>query len=236
MEECSAFHRIGQWEYPHETLLFQRAYGATSKTTACVRHNQMTTTKPNDGMTPMIRNALPSTARPSILALAAVAIVAAPTAAQKATYVEDFGAMSGKFTALAEAMPSSTYGWRPMDGVRSVSEVYMLIVAEAYYLPSFWDGAPPEGMEINNQIFADLSAVTDKAEVAEHLAASLAYAAAALEGLPEDRLEAVIPFFGQERTIDEAIYLLLVDMHEHLGQAIAYARSNEVVPPWSAGG
>jgi hypothetical protein len=122
-----------------------------------------------------------------------------------------------------------------MDGVRSVSEVYMLIAAEAYYLPSFWDGAPPEGMEINNQIFADLASVTDKAEVAEHLAASLEYAASALERLPEGRMEEVIPFFGQERTIGEAIYLLLVDMHEHLGQAIAYARSNEVVPPWSAG-
>ncbi len=30
-----------------------------------------------------------------------------------------------------------------------------------------------------------------------------------------------------------ALMLLLGDQHEHLGQSIAYARSNGVVPPWS---
>ena len=25
----------------------------------------------------------------------------------------------------------------------------------------------------------------------------------------------------------------VVDMHEHLGQLIAYARMNQIVPPWS---
>jgi hypothetical protein len=25
----------------------------------------------------------------------------------------------------------------------------------------------------------------------------------------------------------------IVDMHEHLGQSIAYARTNQIVPPWS---
>ena len=27
--------------------------------------------------------------------------------------------------------------------------------------------------------------------------------------------------------------MLLGDQHEHLGQSIAYARSNSIVPPWS---
>jgi uncharacterized damage-inducible protein DinB len=30
-----------------------------------------------------------------------------------------------------------------------------------------------------------------------------------------------------------ALMLILTDQHEHLGQSIAYARSNGVVPPWS---
>jgi hypothetical protein len=30
-----------------------------------------------------------------------------------------------------------------------------------------------------------------------------------------------------------ALMLILEDQHEHLGQSIAYARSNSVVPPWS---
>lgn len=184
----------------------------------------------------MMKETISGIRRTGALAAIALTLAAAPAVAQKATFVEDFGTLGNKFTSLAEAMPAGTYGWRPMEGVRSVSEVYMLIAAEAYYLPSFWDGAPPAGIEIDNEIFADLASVTDKAAVAEHLAASLEYAARALSALPEDRLESVIPFFGQERTISEAVYLLLADMHEHLGQAIAYARTNEVVPPWSAGG
>ena len=31
----------------------------------------------------------------------------------------------------------------------------------------------------------------------------------------------------------DALMLIIEDQHEHLGQSIAYARSNGVVPPWS---
>jgi len=39
--------------------------------------------------------------------------------------------------------------------------------------------------------------------------------------------------FGQERTTPDIILFVAGDMHEHLGQLIAYARTNEIVPPWS---
>ncbi|MDP6372106.1 MAG: hypothetical protein QF634_06315 [Vicinamibacterales bacterium] len=42
-----------------------------------------------------------------------------------------------------------------------------------------------------------------------------------------------IQMFGSERTVQASLFMIVGDMHEHLGQAIAYARSNEVVPPWS---
>ncbi len=29
------------------------------------------------------------------------------------------------------------------------------------------------------------------------------------------------------------VLISMADMHEHLGQLIAYARTNHVVPPWS---
>jgi hypothetical protein len=35
--------------------------------------------------------------------------------------------------------------------------------------------------------------------------------------------------------IDVSVATAMADMHEHLGQLIAYARSNHGVPPWSAG-
>ena len=40
--------------------------------------------------------------------------------------------MRGKFVGLAEAFPQDKYTWRPMDGVRSVSEVLMLAAIEGY--------------------------------------------------------------------------------------------------------
>ena len=42
-------------------------------------------------------------------------------------------------------------------------------------------------------------------------------------------------FFGQAMPVHASIATAMADMHEHLGQLIAYARTNEVVPPWSAG-
>jgi hypothetical protein len=39
--------------------------------------------------------------------------------------------------------------------------------------------------------------------------------------------------FGRDTTKQGAALMLLMDQHEHLGQSIAYARSNSVVPPWS---
>jgi uncharacterized damage-inducible protein DinB len=40
--------------------------------------------------------------------------------------------------------------------------------------------------------------------------------------------------FGQPASKRRMLILLVTHMHEHLGQSIAYARTNGVVPPWSA--
>jgi len=36
---------------------------------------------------------------------------------------------------------------------------------------------------------------------------------------------------GQDTTKQGAVPMILLDQHEHLGQSIAYARANGVVPP-----
>jgi uncharacterized damage-inducible protein DinB len=41
-----------------------------------------------------------------------------------------------------------------------------------------------------------------------------------------------VKLFGRDMTKQGALMLILNDQHEHLGQSIAYARSNSVVPPW----
>jgi hypothetical protein len=38
---------------------------------------------------------------------------------------------------------------------------------------------------------------------------------------------------GTPTTVGDVWIRAVVHLHEHLGQSIAYARTNEVVPPWS---
>ncbi len=150
-----------------------------------------------------------------------------------AQYVADVETMESKFLDLADAMSSEQYSWRPMDSVRTVSEVFMLIAAENYMVPSYWNAEPPEGMTVEPSLWGTLRQVTDKDEVIEHLKKSYTYYKQALAHVTTDQLHETIDFFGQEKTVNDAIFLIVGDAHEHLGQAIAYARMNEVVPPWT---
>ena len=173
------------------------------------------------------------------LALAAGAGSTGPAAAQspadaRAQYVKDIETMGSKFSDLAGAMGADTYGWRPMEGVRSVSEVLMLAAAESYLIPGSWGAAPPAGVTPGPNAFGTLAKVTNKDEVVDHVKKSFEYFKGAVAGLGDADLGKTIKFFGQDRTVSQALYLILTDMHEHLGQAIAYARSNKVVPPWTA--
>ena len=178
------------------------------------------------------------------LLLGSMALVALPPPAQagqdvmtkesaavvKASFLADIDAMRVKFVGLAQAFPADKYAWRPMEGVRSVSEVLMLIASEGYgFAPTALGGKaafPREEM-------AKLSKVTDKAQVIDHLNKAFAHAKQAIEAIDPTTLAGKLKVFGQERTAVEAAMFVAGDMHEHLGQLIAYARMNRIVPPWS---
>lgn len=151
-------------------------------------------------------------------------------AALKAAFMADIEVMRGKFLGLAEAFPADTYTWRPMEGVRSVSEVLMLIANEGYGFVPRALGAPPAMSRDESQA---LNAITDKAEVIDHLNKGFDYAREQLEALDPATLTGSRNLFGQERTTPGIMMLVGGDMHEHLGQLIAYARTNRIVPPWS---
>jgi uncharacterized damage-inducible protein DinB len=51
--------------------------------------------------------------------------------------------------------------------------------------------------------------------------------------LSDSNLQTQVKLFGEDMTKQGAVMLILGDQHEHLGQSIAYARTNGVVPPWS---
>ena len=150
-------------------------------------------------------------------------------------YTADFETMMNKFKELAAAMAPDQYDWRPMEGVRSVSEVFMLIVAENYVVPAAWGATPPEGITPSFALFEELPAnVTEKADVVAALDRSSACLLEELGKLTQSQMTETIRMFGQEGVLGSSLLLVSGDMHEHLGQAIAYARMNEVVPPWSA--
>jgi hypothetical protein len=171
------------------------------------------------------------------LALAAVAVISTPAAARQAmsmptgsaqaALVKDIGTLSDKFVGLARVM-SGKYDWRPMPGVRSVGEVFNLIVTENNMLAGLLSGAPQgRGGGMGG------TPITDPAALQEALRTSYAKVSQALSGLSESDLAAPVTLFGQSTTKQGAVWMLVVDQHEHLGQSIAYARSNMIVPPWS---
>lgn len=64
----------------------------------------------------------------------------------KEVQVADLRTMKDKFVGLAEAFPSDKYGWMPMEGVRSVKDVIILITTEGNRFPTQWGAPSPNGV------------------------------------------------------------------------------------------
>jgi len=142
----------------------------------------------------------------------------------QAAFGEDAGKLSKKFTALAQVM-AGKYEWKPGQGVRSVGDVFNLIVEENGLLADTLTGKTSTG--------AEPASITDPGKMQDALKASYANLQKAITGLSDNDLQTQIKLFGRDMTKQGAVMLILEDHHEHLGQSIAYARSNGVVPPWS---
>lgn len=138
-----------------------------------------------------------------------------------------------KLVALANAMPNDKYGWRPGEGVRTTGEVFNHVAAANYFLPTFWGAKVPAG--VNPQTL-EKEMSGDKAKTVDALTKSFDHLREAILAVPEADLDRKIKLFGHEATVRDAMMVLASHAHEHLGQSIAYARSNGVVPPWSVKG
>ena len=146
-----------------------------------------------------------------------------PTGLQTA-FAKDAGTRSDKFTGLARVM-SGKYDWKPAEGVRSVADVFNLIVLENGLLAGVLSGTPNSG--------ASPAPITDPEQLQEALKASYLHLQKTIAELPDNDLQAPVKLFGKDMTKQGALMLIHGDQHEHLGQSIAYARTNGVVPPWS---
>jgi uncharacterized damage-inducible protein DinB len=179
----------------------------------------------------MIRN----TACVCVLAMvvgAGQALAQQPAAAPAATPVavqamaRDMATMSDKFSGLARVM-AGKYDWRPGQGVRSVGDVLNLIVTENKMLAGVLSGSGGAGRGTGG------TPITDAASLEEALKSSYAAIGQALGTMSAAELAAPVTLFGRNTTKEGAVFIVMVDQHEHLGQSIAYARMNGVVPPWS---
>src|SRR5215510_8641599 len=107
----------------------------------------------------------------------------------QAAFARDTGTLSDKFTGLARVM-SGKYDWRPAQGVRSVADVFNLMVKENGLLAGVLSGTPNAG--------APPAPITDPEKMQEALKASYVNLQRAITGLSDDDLQTTVKLFGRE--------------------------------------
>ena len=147
--------------------------------------------------------------------------------------VADLEQMRDKFLSLAEAFPEDTWDWTPMEGVRSVRDVMVLMVVEGHVFPGMWGADPPSGAASGFGPETERVAAMSKADVIREMERSLSYMIGTVRSMTAADRAADRNWFRTETTGAGVVTHAIVDMHEHLGQSIAYARTNRIVPPWS---
>jgi uncharacterized damage-inducible protein DinB len=178
-----------------------------------------------------------------LAALLAALTVALPVTALEAqqgfmaTMHRDISDMEKKVIDLANAIPESAYGWRPAAGVRSVGEVLQHIAADNYILPVYMGTPAPAATGITGDYGTAVRYETrtglSKAQIVADLQASFAHLHRAINVNTDANITQNIDWFGNQASRLQAMTGTVGHLHEHLGQLIAYARSNNVKPPWS---
>jgi len=137
---------------------------------------------------------------------------------------------------LEQAMPQAKMTWRPSKGVRSVSEVYLHIAGGIYFLMG----------QLGREIPADVQTVmkakkwetqtTNKDDIKTILTTAFDFLRKSILETSDADLDKTVNMFGG--TWSQRLIFMGTEGHcwEHVGQAIAYARMNGVVPPWSKPG
>ena len=144
-------------------------------------------------------------------------------------YDGEWGHVSRQLIALAEAIPADKYAWRPGPGVRSTSEVLMHIALANFWLLSATGKPMPADIKSANLE----KAVSAKPDVIEWLKRSLDAVKNAHAAVKPEDLRRKVKVDDRDATVDGMYLRIIVHANEHMGQLIAYARVNGIVPPWS---
>lgn len=166
----------------------------------------------------------------AVLAPAAARAADAPTGL-RGEMIANMMDAGNKIQELAAAVPDNKFNWKPSKDVRSAGQVFQHVIGANYLFPSMIGKPAPMSMD---EIMKLDSQTMEPAKVREMLKVSYEWAVTAITELPDSELEAEMDFFGHKMTKRAGLLLLCSHSHEHLGQSIAYARANNITPPWTA--
>src|SRR6201997_83762 len=154
----------------------------------------------------------------------------APSYDMKGQSLVDLDAIQKKFVDLANAVPADKLTWRPSEDSRSFAEVFLHVSGERYQILALGGATPPA--DFNGKTFE--KSTTDKARIVEELNKTWDFAQKTINGMSNADFAKLLPKLGPQANEGDVVYLLVADAHEHLGQLVAYARQNGIVPPWTA--
>lgn len=140
-----------------------------------------------------------------------------------------FEQSSDKLLQLAHEIPEELYSWSPDGEAMSVATAFAHIARYNFTIPSQWLGIdiPPD---VNTSTMEE---ITDKQEIIAILTRSIEHINEEIPGLNNSDLQKTVTIFGDETRGWAALFLLISHMNEHVGQLVAYARINNITPPWS---
>ena len=97
-----------------------------------------------------------------------------------------------------------------------------------WYLTNEMKLPPAQGINIDT-----VEAMRNKEQLVALLKRSSDYVKRSVAAMPAAQLDAQTTLYGRPVPQWAVLVQLVAHMNEHLGQSIAYARSNNITPPWS---
>jgi uncharacterized damage-inducible protein DinB len=152
-----------------------------------------------------------------------------PSYDMKAQSMLDLDGVNKKFISLAEALPQDKFTWRPAPDARTFAEVFLHVSGERYQILALGGATPPPGFDPKTYE----KSTTDKAKIIEELKKSGDFTQATIGAMTNADFAKLLPKLGPEANAGDVVFILVADAHEHLGQSVAYARENAIVPPWT---
>ena len=120
---------------------------------------------------------------------------------------------------------TETFGIDALRFCQSLKEALVKLGVEIY------EGSRAREIVADGVVTEAGKKITAKNEVLAEMSKSWAHSRAQVAGADVSKLTG--RYKPWDATLAEAAFVMSGDLHEHLGQLIAYARMNGVTPPWS---